>query len=130
MHPLAFAFPLAAAVLAGCTAEGPRAGREDAFAAEVRGMTAGTPQRCVPTSPGTNLYAVDRRTVAVRRGAETFVNRIDHDCPGLEPLATIIVEVHGSQYCNGDRIRALEPGRSIPGPYCRLNDFTPYRKAP
>jgi hypothetical protein len=46
----------------------------------------------------------------------------------MRPLATLIVESHGSQYCRGDRIRAVEPPSAVPGPACVLRDFVPYRR--
>jgi hypothetical protein len=45
----------------------------------------------------------------------------------MEPLDTLAVERHGSQYCRGDQVRGLESGRSILGPICILGPFTPYR---
>jgi hypothetical protein len=58
-----------------------------------------------------------------------YVNRLGADCPGMRPLTTLIVEAHGSQYCRGDRVRAAETGSTVPGPFCVLRDFVPYRLA-
>jgi hypothetical protein len=65
----------------------------------------------------------------LRRGDTVWVNRLEGHCPGLRPLNTLVVEPSlGGQYCRNDRVRAIEPGSSIPGPICPLGDFTPYRR--
>ncbi|HYE28237.1 MAG TPA: hypothetical protein VEA61_08385 [Allosphingosinicella sp.] len=102
--------------------------READLSRELAGRTAGPPQDCVTASPGDSLVARDPQTLVSRRGDTIWVNRLAAACPGLNPMSTLIVEVHGSQYCRGDRIRATEPGRSIPGPACLLGRFTPWRR--
>ena len=111
-----------------CAAGG--AGREADLSRELAGRTAGAPQDCIPASPGANLTVRDARTLVYRRGDTVWVNRLDTACPGLGPMSQLILEVHGSQYCRGDRLRALEPGGAIPGPTCLLGRFTPYRRQP
>lgn len=101
------------------------AGLERALA----GYSAGESQACIPADRGQNLVIENRSTVVARRGGTIWVNRLGHDCPGFERPATLIVEVHGSQYCRGDRVRGLPAGHSITGPFCALGDFTPYRAA-
>lgn len=120
-------------LLGACVSDGaarePRETRDGAqLARDLATRTAGEPQACisVPDGPG-SLQGIDRRTLTVRRGATLWVNRLAADCPGLEPFNTIIVEVHGGQYCRGDHIRTLRPPETIPGPVCFLGDFTPYR---
>jgi len=95
---------------------------------ELAGRTAGPPQDCVSASPGANLVPRDARTLVYRRGDTVWVNRLAAACPGLNAMSTLIIEAHGSRYCRGDRIRATEPGQSIPGPICILASFTPYRR--
>ncbi len=117
--------------LSGCAATGgePGSREADAFARELAGRTAGEPETCVNAIQNQPLRIVDRRTIAYERGDTIWVNWLDRDCPGLRPLNTLIVEVHGSQYCRGDHVRGLEPGTSIPGPICILRDFVPYRRS-
>ena len=67
-------------------------------------------------------------TLAYGSGATIYINRLGASCPGLRELSTIIAEVHGSEYCRGDRICANEPGSIIPGPTCNLGDWVPYRR--
>lgn len=119
------------AALAGCAGmgPGPETREQEAFARELAGRTAGAPESCVPTVQGQSLRIVDRRTIAYDRGGTIWVNRLHRDCPGLRPFNTLIVEVHGGQYCRGDHVRGLEPGASIPGPICILGDFVPYRRS-
>ncbi|MEA3065376.1 MAG: hypothetical protein QOJ27_1828 [Sphingomonadales bacterium] len=102
--------------------------READLSGELAGRNAGTSEECVSASPGANLVARDARTLVYRRGDTIWVNRLAAACPGLDPMSTLIVEAHGSQYCRGDQIRAVETGRSIPGPTCLLGAFTPYRR--
>ncbi|HEX6374472.1 MAG TPA: hypothetical protein VFZ91_02005 [Allosphingosinicella sp.] len=115
-------------LLASACAAGPPPSREADLSRDLAGRTAGAPQDCVTASPSANLVARDAQTLVYRRGRTFWVNRLDAVCPGLDPLSLVIVDAHGSRYCRGDRIRALEPGRSIPGPACLLGRFTPYRR--
>ena len=119
-----------ALALSGCAAvgQGPEAREQAAFARELEGRVAGPAETCVSTMQNQPLRIVDRRTLAYDRGGTIWVNRLGSECPGMRPFNTLIVEVHGSQYCRGDRVRALEPGTSIPGPICILGDFVPYRR--
>lgn len=116
---------VAALTLAGCTrpAEPPQAG----LARELAGHVAEAPRSCVSTFPGQNLRVIDSSTLVYGFGRTIYVNHLPGPCPGIEQLNTIIVELHGSEYCRGDRIRGSEPGAIIPGPWCVLGNWTPYR---
>lgn len=116
---------------AGCAATGADIDGRDrqALDAELEGRTAGEARACVPVRQAQTLQIVDRRTIVYRDFDTVYVNRLDADCPGLRPDATLIAEVHGSQYCRGDRVRAVDSTSSIPGPSCILRGFVPYRKA-
>ena len=118
--------------LAGCVASTPssKAGSQDELNRELAGRVAGDAQDCVPTA-GTGsdgLRAVDAQTPTYRQGSTIWVNRMPAACPGVRPLATLVVEVRGGRYCRGDLVRGLEPGAAIPGPLCALGQFTPYRR--
>ena len=95
----------------------------------LEGRVAAETRTCVSTQGGSNLTPVDGQSIAYRDGATIWVNRLAATCPGLSPGNSLIVEPSGSQYCRGDRIRTIEPGRTIPGPTCILGDFTAYRAA-
>jgi hypothetical protein len=90
------------------------------------GRVAGPPRSCVRSEPNDALRAVNSATLAYGSGSTIYINRLGGSCPGLRELSTIIVDVHGGEYCRGDRIRALEPNSIIPGPTCNLGDWVPY----
>jgi hypothetical protein len=113
------------ALLSACAA--PNAD-EEALSRDLAGRVAGEARACIPTNSSTSLTIADRRTLTLRLGDTVWVNRLEADCPGFRPLATLLVEVDGSQYCRGDKVRAVEAGSSIPGPLCVLGEFTPYRR--
>jgi hypothetical protein len=120
-------FLLLAAGCAATDSDGPT--REaQALGRELEGRVAGTPQACVPARQAQSLEIVDRQTLVYRDFDTVYVNRLDVGSPGMRPLASLIVEVHGRQYCRGDRVRAVESGTTIPGPVCILRDFVPYRR--
>lgn len=117
---------------AGCAATGSQADApsrdQAALAKEIEGRTAGAPRACISVRPNRSLQIVDRQTLVYRDSDTVFVNRLGADCPGMRPLATLIVEARGNQYCAGDRVRAVETQGSIPGPSCLLREFMPYRR--
>ena len=116
-------------VLAGCAPSAPVENPSRDFVSAVAGRVAGEKRGCVPTIGRSGLMPIDTRTIAVDNGSILWVSHLPAECPGLRPLATLIVERTGSQYCRGDLFRATEPGLSIPGPKCVLSEFTAYRKA-
>jgi hypothetical protein len=115
-------------LLAACASAGVAEDRQDRAAAHVAGRVAGEPRGCISPMQGQGLIIVDSRTLSYRSGKTIWLNRMERECPGMTPHSTLIIEADGGQYCRGDRVRALEPGRSIPGPVCILGDFTPYRE--
>ena len=91
------ALPLLAACAACASADsGPEAG-VTGLDRELAGYSAGETKACIPADPGGSLVVENRSTIVARRGGTIWVNRLGHDCPGFEPLATLIVDVHGSQ---------------------------------
>jgi len=113
-------------VLAACA--GPVAPPGDASTSLTAGRMAAPPQSCVLSRTNEGLRAVDSTTLAYGSGSTIYINRLGGSCPGLRELSTVIVDVHGSEYCRGDRIRANEPGSIIPGPPCNLGEWVPYRR--
>ena len=127
------AFPLSAvagslclAILAGSCAPAQPASR--AVLPELAGRTAGPPQRCVAASQGTSLRIADPHTVVYGSGRTIWINRLASNCLRTGPLDILIAEPTGTQYCRGDRIHSVDPVSKIPGPYCLLGDFIPYRR--
>jgi hypothetical protein len=122
------AFLLLTAGCAATAADDAPSRDQVALSQELEGRTGGGPQACVPIRQTQSLQIVDRQTLVYRDGDTVYVNRLGADCPGMRPLSTLIVEAHGSQYCRGDRVRAVETQNAIPGPFCVLRDFVPYRR--
>ena len=92
------------------------------------GRVAGRPQSCVPTQSTSGLRVIDAATLGYGSGPTIYVNRLGGPCPGVRELSTIIVEVHGSEYCRGDHFRAVEMAATIPGPVCFLGEWVPYHR--
>lgn len=119
------------ALLAGCAAAGRTDGENSesrALARQLAERTAGAPEECAPRFEGQGLHAVDRRTIVYDAPGTLWVNRLEADCPSLTPESVLVVETFGDRYCRNDRFRAVERASAIPGPYCRLGNFTPYRR--
>lgn len=123
-------FLIPALLLTGCaTASSGASSGEAELAAELQGRTAGEAMACVDSHPGRALDIADTSTLVYRVGATIWVNRLPVACPSLRPLDQLVIEPNLSgRYCRGDRFRSLARGSSIPGNYCRLGDFRPYRR--
>lgn len=116
-------------MLAGCAVPQPTRNPEADVAQLAAGRVAGATRSCVGATGATSsLMVVNSRTLSYNEGSMLWINRLPGECPGLDKMSTLIVEVQGSQYCRGDRFRARDWGSTIPGPYCVLGDFTAYRK--
>jgi hypothetical protein len=115
--------------LAGCASAGEVEDTREARALQrqLAERVAGEPEDCVPRNQIQSLQAVDGRTIVYDTGRDLWVSRLAADCPSLRPDSTLVVETFGDRYCRNDRVRALEPGSTIPGPICLLGEFTPYR---
>ena len=98
------------------------------LADELKGLTPGAPVTCISNTATNGPQVIDTDTILYRAGRTVYRNELPAECRNLEPGNTLIIELHGSQVCENDRFRVLEPGQSIPGPYCRLGKFTPYKK--
>jgi hypothetical protein len=124
---------IGALLFAGCTASAEqgmsrRAEADRDLTKAIGDRKAGEPTDCINSSFNDGPQIIDRKTVTYRQGQRLWVNNLAAECPGLEPFNTMIVELHGSQICRNDQFRVLQPGSSIPGPYCRFGKFTPYSK--
>jgi hypothetical protein len=115
--------------LAGCVTPEATAEHQSELASYTAGRVAGQPRRCIPiTSQSEGLRAVDGQTLVYRSGNTNWVNRLQHDCPGLRPLATLIVDSIGNRYCSGDPVRPIEAGSRTARSVCVLGAFTPFRR--
>jgi hypothetical protein len=122
---------LPAIVLIGGTATAYQTSASDradaALAKEIGDRTPGEPANCISSS-SSGPQIIDKDTILYRDGRTVWRNELAAECRGLEPGNTVVIEVNGGQLCQNDKFRMIEPGMSIPGPYCRLGKFTPYRK--
>ncbi|HEX9946441.1 MAG TPA: hypothetical protein VGA98_02775 [Allosphingosinicella sp.] len=107
--------------------DGPSSGETD-LTRELAGRTAGPPQDCVSASSGATLVPRGRQALVYERGDTIWVNRLRAECPGLDEMSQLIIEVNGGRHCRGDRFRTRRSGESVPGPICVLGSFTPYRR--
>ncbi|MEP9361258.1 DUF6491 family protein [Sphingomonas sp. KR3-1] len=120
--------------LAGCAASSAMQASQQAEAQKdladaLAGRVAGAPRDCISVSDSDGPQIVDDRTILYKPvGRTLWRNDLASSCPSLRPYATLIVEVHGGQLCRNDRFRVLDPGASIPGPFCAFGKFTPYEK--
>ena len=121
--------PIAATALASCQpAPLAQGGSVDPFARELAGRAGGPAQRCISTQPSQNVRVINQATIAYEIGTTLWVNRLQQACPSLSPYNNVIAERGGGQLCRGDRVSGLEPGATIPGPSCNLQDWVPYRR--
>jgi hypothetical protein len=123
MRPLALA---AVVLLAGFA--NPVPGPSAALIKETAGRIAEPAKSCVSAFPSESLRVIDSMTLAYGTGSTVYINHLPGPCPALSQFNTLIVELQGSQYCRGDRVRGNEPGSIIPGPSCNLGDWVPYRR--
>ncbi|WP_404334614.1 hypothetical protein AB2M62_13755 [Sphingomonas sp. MMS12-HWE2-04] len=119
--------------LAGCSTNAAlQQSRSDEAAKDLaqalEGRTPGKPVDCISTTSISGPQIIDNKTLIYSSGGRVWRQDVVGSCPGLSPFDTIIAELHGSQICRNDRFRAVEPGASIAGPYCRFGAFTPYTK--
>lgn len=120
---------LLALVLAGCTGGAvDSAGDASDLARLLDRRVAGAPAKCLST---TNIDGpiVVGESLFYRDGGRLWRTDAAGGCPSLRGDPIVIVEQYGSQICDNDRFRTVERGgQSIPGPYCRFGEFTPYSK--
>ena len=119
------AVALAAASLASCTLEPVRS---SAPIAELAGRTAGQPRRCIPIQRTEGLRLGGERVILYGGGRTLWVNRLGEDCMGMNRNDILVVEPVGGSYCQGDRVRSVDPVSRLPGPGCILGEFVPYRR--
>lgn len=127
------AIVMGALALAGCAASVEQVADQQAqanrdLAALIGDRVAGPPQDCIPATSIEGPTIIDSRRLAYRTAGRLYVNELTAACPSLRPLNTVVIEINGAQICRNDRFRAIEPGVSVPGPFCLLGKFTPYTK--
>ena len=98
---------------------------------QIGGKVAGEPISCISNFQNDNIIRVSDDMLLYKvSGRLVYQNRLKSPCPGLASDRDIMVtEQFGSQQCRGDIIRLVDRIGGIPGPFCILGDFVPYRKA-
>ncbi len=119
--------PVLMLALCGCAPQSPVA-VQSPLPQMLAGLTAGAPRNCIPTQTMSGLQLVDDNTVTMRLGNKLWVNHLRASCNVGNGFKTIVIDVHGGQYCRNDFFRLVEPGSSIPGPACFLGEWVPYTR--
>ena len=97
---------------------------------QIGGKVAGKAVSCISSAQNTNIIRVSDDMLLYKvSGRLVYQNRLKSPCPGLASDRDIMVtEQFGSQQCRGDIIKLVDRIGGIPGPFCSLGDFVPYRK--
>lgn len=114
-------------VLASCAGASSRSPDDSAaIAKEVAGKTAGEPRSCIPLDDASSATAYHDAIVYRTSRRLTYVNAA-RGCDAFDPDPIFVNRVMGSQLCKGDIVQLVSRTGGIPGPFCILGDFTPYR---
>jgi len=114
------------ALVASCA--GMATQRDDSadLAKELAGKVAEKPRSCISLDEARSAKVYKDALVYRTSRRLTYVNAAK-GCSAFDPDPIFINEVHGSQLCRGDVVRTISRTAAIPGPFCVLGDFTPYR---
>ena len=98
---------------------------------QIGGKVAGKAVSCISSAQHTDIIRISDDMLLYKvSGRLVYQNRLKSPCPGLASDRDIMVtEQFGSQQCRGDIIKLVDRIGGIPGPFCVLGDFVPYRKA-
>ena len=96
---------------------------------ELNGKVAGKPVNCINDFNAYNTIRVSDNILLYRVSSRlVYQNNLRSTCSGLARDNDIIVsEQFGGQKCRGDIIRLVDRTSGIPGGFCSLGDFVPYR---
>jgi len=116
----------ALALVASCA--GTATLRDDSaeLAQETAGKIAEKPRSCIALNEAQSTKVYSDALVYRSSRRLVFVNN-SKGCRSFDPDPIFVNEVRGSQLCRGDVVRMISRGSNIPGPFCILGDFTPYR---
>jgi hypothetical protein len=96
------------------------------LAKELAGKVAEKPRTCIPLDEARSAK-IYKDALVYRTGRSlTYVNE-SKGCTSFDPDPIFINQVFGNQLCRGDVVRTVSRTGNIPGPFCVLGDFTPYR---
>jgi len=98
-----------------------------ALAKATEGKVAGKPVSCVPILRGQNLRAIGDHTLIYEASKKrVYRNDLQGACHGLSWGDTLVMDLHGSQYCSGDIARVVNLPSGSQSGSCTLGDFVPY----
>ena len=103
-------------------------GRDDSadLARELAGKVAEKPRSCIPLDDARSAKVFDDAILYRASRRVSYVNAAK-GCRSFDTDPIFVNEVRGSQLCRGDVVRLVSRSGGIPGPFCILGDFTPYR---
>ena len=114
--------------LAGCAPQS-TAVMQSPLPAMLAGFAPGAPRSCIPTiSQSNGIQLIDDDHAIVRDGRTVWVNQLRAPCDAGNGFRTIVIDVHGGQYCSHDLFRLVDVTSSIPGPACSLGEWIPYTR--
>ena len=98
---------------------------------QIGGKVAGEAVSCISSAQNTDIIRVSDDMLLYKvSGRLVYQNRLKSPCRGLASDRDIMVtEQFGSQHCRGDIFKLVDRIGGIPGPFCVLGDFVPYRRA-
>ncbi len=97
---------------------------------ELKGKIPGPPVSCLSSLNRYDTIRISDDMLLYRaNGRLVYQNMLRGKCNGLANDDDIIVtETFGGQHCKGDILRLVDRSSGIPGGFCSLGDFVPYRK--
>jgi len=113
-------------LIASCATMGTERDGTADLAQELAGKIAEKPRICIPLDEARSAKIYKDALVYRASRRLTYVNE-SKGCSAFDSDPIFINEVRGSQLCRGDVVRTVSRAGSIPGPFCVLGDFTPYR---
>lgn len=120
------------ATIAGLAAPTVAAADQDgktALATATAGMVPGAPVRCISLSGITATEIVDGTAIIYRVGSRMYVNRPRSGAARLERRDILLTRNVGTQLCDADRVRLVDPGSRAVRSQIVLGDFVPYTRA-
>jgi hypothetical protein len=105
-------------------------GRDDSadLATELTDKVAEKPRSCISLDDASGAKIFDDAILYRTSRRLSYVNAAK-GCRTFDSDPIFVNHVQGSQLCRGDVVRTVSRSGGIPGPFCVLGDFTPYRTA-
>lgn len=96
------------------------------MAKELVGKVAEKPRSCISLDDARGAKVFNEAIVYRVSRRLSYVNA-SKGCHSFDSDPIFVNEVYSSQLCRGDVVRLLSRSGGIPGGFCVLGDFTPYR---